>query len=362
MRQSLLTIILSVVLAASFTTHACAEKIAKPKLPARPEKACIPTATKPCPAASAKADKYELNILELTNSQMYRYGREMYLSGNNAEAAKVFLEIIRMDCRNRSAHYHLGKIADRDPAYAFLKKTLRNLPCGTYDFTREDFLPASVYYEKDTDILLEQLLVYHKRQRMTEDELKTQAEKYNALVGELESTVAALVRLPGQESTDEDVIERVISGRKIANKFDKEVAYLKSQLTSERLERQKEVQDTRTRLAAAEAELAGTEEAPGASVKPPEPAVPQPAVSPETTPADKPYSSGAQQLINAVEKAKLNLQYKERLLAEKDKELTVLQERFDSILKRLKVIQDDLTNKNAQIKAIQLNLQNIQKP
>jgi hypothetical protein len=362
MRQTLLTFFLSIMLCATITSNASAQKPSKPALPARPEKACVPTASKPCTDLPAKDDKYKLNILELTNSQMYRYGREMFLAGNNAESAKVFLEIIRLDCHNRSAHYHLQKIAERDPAYAFLTKTLRNLPCGSYDFTREDFLPASVYYEKDTDILLEQLLVYHKRQRMTEDELKKQAEKYNALVDELQITVAALTRLPGMDASDADMIERVITGRKIANKIDKEIAYLKSQLTSQRLDDQKEIQDLRTRLAAGEAELANAEEKASslktAAAKTTD--TPTPAAI-EGTAEEKPYSSNAQALINAVEKAKTDLQYKERLLADKDKELSSLQARFDDILRRLKVIQEDLAKKNDQIKAIQLNLQSTPK-
>ncbi len=381
MKRSLLTIILGFALTAMLSSHVYAQKPIKPSLPSQPKKACVPTAKKTCPSASTTpADKYELNILELTNSQMYRYGREMFLAGKNAEAAKVFLEIIRLECGNRVAHYHLQKIAERDPAYAFLKKTLKNLPCGTYDFTREDFLPASIYYEKDTSIILEQLLVYHKRQRLTEEELKAQADKYNALINELEKMVATLSGEPGKIFSNEEILEHIASGRKIANKFDKEIAYLKSQLTSQRLDDQKEVQDLRTRLAAAEAELASVDDkpVPSATTQPSSattlstatqpPATPAPAPEPaaKTTapaePEEKQYSAEAKTLMEAMDKARTDLQYKERLLSQKDQALSSLQERFDDILRRLKIIQDDLTNKNAQIKAIQTNLQNIQKP
>ncbi|MFH0755034.1 MAG: hypothetical protein V2A70_10770 [Candidatus Omnitrophota bacterium] len=358
MKRSFLTFLLGITLTIAMVLNAHAQTTSATKLPGRPEKACTPSAGQSCPPASIKSDKYELNIMELTNSQMYRYGREMYLSGNNGEAAKVFLEIIRMDCHNRLAHYHLQKIADRDPAYAFLTKMLRRLPCGTFDFSREDFLPASNYYEKDTNILLEQLLVYHKRQRLSENELKAQAEKYNALVDELESMVAGLASLPGSNISDEEILQRVISGRKIANKFNKEIAYLKSQLMSQRLDQQKELQELRTRLAAGEAELAERE-----SMAPPENAA-----AAENTPSPKDiaptpaYSPVAQELMAAVEKAKQELQNKEQLLTEKDHALASLQDRFEDILKRLRIIQENLANKNVQIKTIQTNLQNIQKP
>ena len=112
----------------------------------------------------------------------------------------------------------------------------------------------------------------------------------------------------------------------------------------------------RTRVAEAEARLTD-EDQPGKN---------RPAVTLELkkspAPEETHYSENAKALLQAVAQAKIELAGKERSLAQKDQALMTLQARFDDIQRRLKAIQNDLANKNAQIQAIQLNIQDTPKP
>jgi hypothetical protein len=292
---------------------------------------------------------------------MYRYGREMYLRGKFPEAAKVFLQILKNDCGNKIAQYHLRQIANKSPELAFLNAKLDKLPCKSYDFTKEDFLPASVYYEKDPDIILEQMISQNMRRRLSEKEMAEKIDQYMIMVRELESTVSMLKQAaaspvvtssPGM--IDPKTLERVEEGRRSASKIEKEINVLKNQLASERLDRQKEVQDMRTRLAQAEASIPDQIQIKTAQSK-----VNLPEVPSSSAPI---YSADAQALLNAVTQARIELEGKERGLVEKDKALVTLQSRFNDIQRRLKAIQIDLANKNAEIQAINTNLQNTQKP
>ncbi|GEM_PF-3375581 len=310
------------------------------------EKSTTPSTAKnpkvAAPAAVTKPAKFQLSIVELTNAENYRYGREMFLSGNYPEAVKAFEEILRLDCHNKVAQYHLLKIAVQNPDFAYLKDELKNLPCGTYDFTKEDFLPASLYYEKDTDILLEQIISYQKRQRMNEEELKAKAEKYSGMVTDLETRTAGLMQTTPDKEPAEKTTARIADERRAAYKLDKQIAYLKSELALERLERQKKLQDMRTRLAAAESRLSENEDAPAAPAAPPS------------------YSPKAVSLMEAIAQARTQLEGKEKTAADKDKELAALQERFDDIQRRLKIIQDELVRKTAQMQSLETNLQDMQ--
>jgi len=146
---------------------------------------------------------------------------------------------------------------------------------------------------------------------------------------------------------------------------------LRNKLASDRLDRQKEIQDIRTRIAAAEANLA---DAPAATPKGlrSNPNTPAPAATANTTTIVPPpaapildrnaYSNNGKALLDAVAKAKLQLEEKEQALTEKDKTIASLQARFDEIQLHLASIQIDLAAKNAQLKEIQNNLQGIQKP
>ncbi len=299
-----------------------------------------PVAKKPAPSLSS----YNLNIRDLTSSEMYRYGREMFLLANYPEATRVFLNMLRVDCSSRMAQYHLHLIAAKGPEYAFLENKLQNLPCKAYDFSKEDFLPASVYYEKDPDIILAQLISYRNRHTLTEKEMTEKIEKFTATIKELESIITVL-KQPNAEpaltsaGVSQQLIDMVENGQKTANKLEKELGFLTSQLASQRIDRQKEVQDIRTNLAEAEVQLETAD---------------------SLTP--KAYSQNAKALQQAIEKAKLELAGKEQSFQDKDQELLSLQARFDDIQRRLKLIQSDLANKNTQIRSIQTNLQDIQKP
>ena len=282
-----------------------------------------PPVMKPRPIVSAPPS---LNILELTSSEMYRYGREMYLRGNFMEAAKVFLQMLRIDCSNKVAQYHLRKIAAEVPSLAFLNAKLDKLPCKSYDFTKEDFLPASIYYEKDPNLILEQLIAYKKRHRLTEKEMTEKIDEYMVLVRELETTVGLLKN----NTVSPEILERIEKEKLAANKIEREVNFLKNQLASEQLDRLKEVQDMRTLLAEAE--------------------------------IDTDNAKDTAALLNAVAQAKISLAGKERSLAEKDQAIMSLQSRFDDIQRRLQAIQKDLMNKNAEIQAIQINLKDTSNP
>ncbi len=294
-----------------------------------------PPVLKPRPIAAEPA---QLNILELTSAEMYSYGREMYLRKNFNEAAKVFLQMLSLNCSNKVAQYHLRKIAAEVPSLAFLNGKLDQLPCKPYDFTKEDFLPASIYYEKDPDLILEQLISYKNRYRLSEKEMAQKIDHYVVMVQELESIVWMLKReMPltaeakgGWATVGQETLKRVEEGRKSAQKIEKEIAFLKNQLVSERLDGQKEVQDIRTNLAGAEAET--------------------------------PSAENADAMVKAVTQARIELANKEQRLAEKDKALTTLQERFDDIQRRLKIIQDELADRNTQIQTIEANLQDTPKP
>jgi hypothetical protein len=242
------------------------------------------------------------------------------------EAAKVFLQMLRVDCSNKVAQYHLRKIAAEVPSLAFLNAKLDKLPCKSYDFTKEDFLPASIYYEKDPNLILEQLISYKKRHRLTEKEMTEKIDEYMVLVRELETTVGLLKN----NTVSPEILERIEKGKLAADKIEREVNFLKNQLASEQLDRLKEVQDMRTLLAEAE--------------------------------IDTDNAKDTAALLNAVAQAKITLAGKERSLAEKDQAIMSLQSRFDDIQRRLQAIQKDLMNKNAEIQAIQTNLKDTSNP
>lgn len=283
-------------------------------------------------ATPAALPKYTLKIQELANSQTYRYGREMFLRGNYNEAARIFLEMLRVDCQSQSARYHLEKIADKAPALSFLREKLKNATCGANGLKQEDYVPASAYYEDDPALLLELLLASHKKNRLSEQDMTARLEHYGALTKDLETTIKAMK----QEGVNDlstpsgrDLIQRFEKTRALATQIEKEVVLLQNQLASERLQRQKEVQDLRTRVSEAEAQSArdirDTADGPGL-----------------TGAAPRAYSPAALELINATEKAKAQLQAKETELAGHEKSGAVLQGRLNDVQDRLKAVQSNL--------------------
>ena len=292
-------------------------------------------------AATIKPRKYTLNIMELTNAQNYRYGREMFLTGNYPEAVRTFREILRLDCRNRLAQYHLMKIASMDPDYSYLMDELKHLPCAAYDFVKEDFLPASIYYEKDTGILLAQIIAYNKRQRLTENEMKTQAGKYNDMVAGLEARITNLTGdNPGKLSAAARAAQ-LLEDERAARKAEKYIVYLKEEVSSDRMNQQKNLKDMRTRLSAADNSISETGEDGVAATA-------------------EPHSPKALSLMETITKARAELEGKEKAFARKDIDLASLQARFNDILHRLKIIQKKIAEKNSQIKSLENNLQSIQ--
>ncbi len=286
-----------------------------PKLPAK------------TPAHIAAAT-WDMNIQDLANSQIYRYGREMFLAGNYPEAAKVFLEMLRVDCHSKAARYHLEKIADIAPRLGFLREKLKNTSCGAQDFKKEDYLPASAYYKDDPALLLDLLLASHKRNRLNEQDMKEQLAHYTALTSDLEATLKVLKEAGfggTSASPSRAIAERLEKSRALAVQIEKEVVLLKNQLASERLQRQKEVQDLRTRVS--EAEVQSTRDIPDAPVA-------------GTGPRS--YSPAALELINATAKAKAQLQDKETELTATEKSSDVLQSRLNDLEGRLKAVQSNL--------------------
>jgi hypothetical protein len=331
----------------SFLGIACLLALALSTPLSAAEKPLKPSRPRSTELKDIKKDPAALNIARLASFQMYRYGREMYQRGNYAEAVRVFAKMLRLDCHNKVARYQLQKIADTVPAYANLKAALKNSSCPEYDFAKEDFLPASVYYENDPDIVLEQLLISHRRERLLEDEMNEKAGYYNAMLRELELTIAALLQGPAATSgVPQETLERLQAGGKIAAKVEKEITLLKSRLASQQLLRQQEVQELRTRLAEAEARVADAALAPE---KPP-------------APAATARSREARLLEDAVARAKAELENKQAAVIQKEKDLMPLQAKFDAIQEKLKAIQEDLARKNARIQEIQANLNAIRKP
>ena len=280
---------------------------------------------------SIAPSKYEMNIQDLANSQIYRYGREMFLAGNYPEAAKVFLEMLRLDCHSKIARYHLEKIADIAPRLGFLREKLKNSTCGAKNLKQEDYLPAKAYYQDDPSLLLDLLLASHTKNRLNEQDMKEQLAHYATLTGDLETTIKVLKQAQSDGTSTAPgraLVERLEKSRALATQIEKEVVLLKNQLASERLQRQKEVQDLRTRVSEAEAQS-------GRDI---------PLATDAANTAPRAYSPAALELINATEQAKTQLREKETDLANKEKDGAVLQSGLNNIQDRLKAVQSNLNN------------------
>ncbi len=258
-----------------------------------------------------------VNIKELTGAQMFRYARELYRKGDYAGSAKVFQRIIKGACSNRLAQYHLQKIAQKGAEFKYLQEYLKNLPCEKYDFKEEDFLPASFYYEKDTDLLLEQLVVYNKRYRDNKTSLSAQIAEYARIASELEARISQMTNaLASDKKISSETILKLESSLGLAQNqartMSDQVSELKQALAQATIEKNHTtVYKTAYKTA---------------------PAAAEPSYEP-------PASQEAQASM----------------------ELSTLQEKFASILERLRGIENTVGERNERIQSLQKNLEPTQK-
>ncbi|MEI6438296.1 MAG: hypothetical protein WCO69_06075 [Candidatus Omnitrophota bacterium] len=166
-----------------------------------------------------------MNIKDLTVRESTLWGLEIYRKGEYVEAVKVFQSILRKDCTNRLAQYHLQKIMQKGPDFAFLKDYLNKLPCEKYNFSEEDFLPASFYMEKDTDLMLQQLEAYNKRYITNKAELTAKIAEYKILAERLEQQVTDMTRaLEANKKMGADAVAELKQKLDLANKDAKQTA------------------------------------------------------------------------------------------------------------------------------------------
>ena len=243
--------------------------------------------------SSRLLDIKSMNVKELTNGENFRYARELYRKGDFAESAKVFQRILKTDCTNRLAQYHLQKISRKAPEFAELQNWLTALPCEKYNFADEDFLPASLYYEKDNDLLLEQLAAYNKRYRDSKTTLSAKIAEYAATAARLEEQIKAMTdTLNSEKQISVAAINELSGNLDLAKK--------------ETLSMNDQINELKNALTQAKAEM---KSAPG-------------------------NPSGPANSTNATE-------------------LNTLQEKFANILTRLQLIETTIANRNQNIKAIQ---------
>ncbi len=257
------------------------------------------------------------SIRATTDAQMYRYGRELYRKGDYKEAARVFERILAIDCKNKLAQYHLQKIAAQGGAFKDVAKFLKNLPCPAYNFSDEDFLPSSLYYEKDADLVLEQLAMYTKRYRSTRSELTTQISQYKNMITQLEDrtkTLSSSLNTAQKDATDSALWKnRLKESLTLSNRLSEEAAQLKTQLNAAK---EKYAHESK----ALQAQIASSKTS----------------TKKRTTQQE--------------------LTQQDREIAEKSQELTTLEEKFAALQNRLHQIETSLVNKNNEIEETQKNL------
>lgn len=185
-------------------------------------------------ASSEKTEPSPSDIRQTANAQMFRYARELYRKGAYEESAAVFQRILAIDCRNKLAQYHLQKIAARGAEFKNISKFLKDLPCPAYNFSDEDFLPSSIYYEKDPDLVLEQLAQYNKRYRMAKTELAEQIKRSQTMITQLEDkaqNLSASLTAAKKDSSDAALWKkRLLESQTASEQLKQEASRLKAQL------------------------------------------------------------------------------------------------------------------------------------
>ena len=278
----------------------------------------IPAFAQPPAPPAETVDPAVINVREMASAQTARYGRELYNKGDLPGSIKVFRSIIEQDCNNTIAQYHLQKIAERSPEYKYLTAYLKALPCPMKDFNKEDFLPSSLYYEKDPAMLLEQLALYNKRYIAIRNSTNAKIDQYARAAGDLEKQVDELgealsARAENSAKTIGDMKVHLALARDNAKRMDDEVSSLKGQLA----------QATVTRNRA-------------------------------TLYPDRDGQPGLAQANAALDASRDDL-------GRQDLQLTGLRAKFAAIQERLKAIEQNLVQKNTQLETVQENIVAIKK-
>lgn len=265
---------------------------------------------------------------EATLSQIYRYGREMYRIGNYPEAIAAFKRMIIYDCRNALAHYHLQQISKKEPRFNYLTNYLKNLSCLGYDFLEEDFLPAGALYEKDAALLKAQLAAYSQRVRHTKIAMMEHAKTYDTEVAglekELQDASKVLLAARDEKKATLAATEKMNEVLNVSQRISAEIARLQQDIFTERKQYQQQLLELNTTLLTKEQTLAAQEQI-ITSQKQPALSATIKTSSPDNTPLPQ------------------------TLLTEQDAALVTLQDKFNAIQERLKLIETSIREKNRQL-------------
>lgn len=253
---------------------------------------------------------------EVTLSQIYRYGREMYRAGNYAEAVPAFKRMITFDCRNALAHYHLQQISKKDTHFKDLNDYLAGLSCKGYDFMEEDFLPAGALYENDAALLQSQLANYSQRVRNAKLALMERAKVYDEdvlrLEKELNDISKALLASRGEKQAALAASEKLNTVLKESQHMGDEILRLQQNIVVDREHYQTQLLELKNALVAKEGTLS----------------------------ADKNTIAVTKEKTAAA------------ILTEEDAALVTLQDKFNAIQQRLKLIEASIKEKNRQLETL----------
>lgn len=174
------------------------------------------------------------NIRDMVQAQIYRYAREQFLKKNYAESQNAFERILKINCENRVAQYHLQKIASMGREYHSAEAFLNNLSCPKYDFQEEDFLPISVFYESDADLVLEQMLVYNQKYRIAKNilfnKIEEQTNQTTRLEGTLDEISASLESAQHKAAKGEEWKKELVTSQTASLKLEQELQGLRESL------------------------------------------------------------------------------------------------------------------------------------
>ncbi len=258
---------------------------------------------------------------EITLSQIYRYGREMYRTGNFTEAVAAFKRMITFDCRNALAHYHLQMISKKDARFAGLTDYLKGLSCTGYNFMEEDFLPAGALYEKDAALLQSQLAIYSQRARDAKYALSLRVKEYDQEVLRLEQELndisKILIASRNEKKATLAAGEKLNDVLKVSRRINAEIARLQQDILADRERYQQQLLELKTTLLTKER---GTVVNKAGAI-----------IGSATSPSDENSSA---------------------YISEQDAALVTLQDKFNAIQERLKLIEASIKEKNQQLETL----------